>query len=65
MTAADVVFSLETLRDKGRPNFKNSYSKITRIETPDARTITFTQEAAPVDAGYTCNGTTVTANTCD
>jgi peptide/nickel transport system substrate-binding protein len=45
VTAADVVFSLETLRDKGRPNFKNSYSKITRIETPDERTITFTQEA--------------------
>jgi len=43
VTAEDVVFSLETLRDKGRPNFKNSYSKITRIETPDARTITFTQ----------------------
>jgi peptide/nickel transport system substrate-binding protein len=24
VTAADVVFSLETLRDRGRPNFKNS-----------------------------------------
>lgn len=43
VTAADVVFSLETLRDKGRPNFKNSYSKITGIETPDERTIRFTQ----------------------
>jgi peptide/nickel transport system substrate-binding protein len=43
VTAADVVFSLETLRDKGRPNFKNSYSKITSIETPDERTIRFTQ----------------------
>ena len=43
VTAADVVFSLETLRDKGRPNFKNSYSKITEIETPDERTIRFTQ----------------------
>lgn len=43
VTAADVVFSLETLRDKGRPNFKNSYSKVTKIETPDERTITFTQ----------------------
>ena len=43
VTAADVVFSLETLRDKGRPNFKNSYSKITKIETPDERTIIFTQ----------------------
>jgi hypothetical protein len=39
VTAADVVFSMETLRDKGRPNFKNSYSKITKVETPDERTI--------------------------
>jgi peptide/nickel transport system substrate-binding protein len=45
VTAADVVFSLETLRDKGRPNFKNSYSKITAIETPDERTIRFTQDS--------------------
>lgn len=45
ITAADVVFSLETLRDKGRPNFKNSYSKITKIETPDDHTVTFHQEA--------------------
>jgi peptide/nickel transport system substrate-binding protein len=45
VTAADVVFSVETLRDKGRPNFKNAYSKITRIETPDERTIRFTQDA--------------------
>ncbi len=45
VTAADVVFSLETLRDKGRPNFKNSYSKITKIETPDERTVTFTQDS--------------------
>lgn len=45
VTAADVVFTLETLRDKGRPNFKNSYSKITKIETPDERTIRFTQES--------------------
>ena len=45
ITAADVVFSMETLRDKGRPNFKNSYSKITKVETPDDRTVTFHQEA--------------------
>jgi len=45
ITAADVVFSMETLRDKGRPNFKNSYSKITKIETPDDHTVTFHQEA--------------------
>jgi peptide/nickel transport system substrate-binding protein len=44
VTAADVVFSMEILRDKGRPNFKNSYSKVTRIETPDDRTVIFHQE---------------------
>lgn len=45
VTAADVVFSMEMLRDKGRPNFKNSYSKITKVETPDERTIRFTQSS--------------------
>ena len=45
VTAADVAFSMETLRDKGRPNFKNSYSKVTKVETPDDHTITFHQES--------------------
>jgi peptide/nickel transport system substrate-binding protein len=44
VTAADIQFTLETLRDKGRPNFKVNFSKITKIETPDAQTITFYQE---------------------
>ncbi len=44
VTSADIVFSLETLRDKGRPNFKNNFSKITKMETPDEHTITFTQD---------------------
>jgi peptide/nickel transport system substrate-binding protein len=44
VTSADVQFSLETLRDHGRPNFKNNYSKISKIETPDDRTIIFHQE---------------------
>lgn len=44
VTAADVVFSLETLRDHGLPRFKTYYSKITSIETPDPRTIILTQE---------------------
>lgn len=43
VTAADVVWSMETLRDKGRPNFKNSYSKVTSVETPDERTVVFRQ----------------------
>ena len=45
VTAADIVFSMETLRDKGRPNFKNSYAKVTKVETPDERTVIFHQEA--------------------
>ncbi len=44
LTAADVVFSMEMLRDKGRPNYKNFYSKITKLETPDERTLVFHQE---------------------
>jgi peptide/nickel transport system substrate-binding protein len=44
VTAADVVWSMETLRDKGRPNFKNSYSKVKSVETPDERTLVFKQE---------------------
>ncbi|MGI9513582.1 MAG: extracellular solute-binding protein [Anderseniella sp.] len=37
--ADDVVYSLETLRDKGRPNHRTYYSKVTSIETPDNLTI--------------------------
>ena len=35
VTSADVVFSLETLRDKGLPRFKTYYSKIKTIEKPN------------------------------
>ena len=45
VTAADVQFSMETLRDKGRPGFKNSYGKISNIEIVDTHTIRFTQSA--------------------
>jgi peptide/nickel transport system substrate-binding protein len=44
VTSADIAFSLETLRDKGRPNFKNNFSKVIKFETPDERTITFHQD---------------------
>lgn len=43
VTSADVVFSMETLRDKGRPRYKNIYAQITAVETPDLRTVTFKQ----------------------
>ena len=45
VTAEDVVFSMETLRDKGRPNYKSSYSKVTEVETPDDHTVVFHQDA--------------------
>ncbi|HMM14804.1 MAG TPA: extracellular solute-binding protein [Parvibaculum sp.] len=41
VTVDDVVYSLKTLRDKGRPNYRTYYSKVTRIERPDARTVKF------------------------
>ena len=44
VTASDVVWSMETLRDKGRPNFKNSYSKVKSVETPDDHTVVFRQD---------------------
>lgn len=43
VTSADVVFSMETLRDKGRPRYKNIYSQIISVETPDAQTVVFKQ----------------------
>jgi len=42
--AEDVVFSLETLRDKGLPRFKTYYSKVKSIETPDDRTVVMKQD---------------------
>jgi peptide/nickel transport system substrate-binding protein len=44
VTAADVIWTMETLRDKGRPNFKNSYSKVKTVTAPDDHTLVFTQE---------------------
>ncbi|MEQ9144838.1 MAG: extracellular solute-binding protein [Parvibaculaceae bacterium] len=41
VTVDDVVFSLETLRDKGRPNHKYYYSKVAEIVQPDERTVRF------------------------
>ncbi|MFO1090014.1 MAG: extracellular solute-binding protein [Hyphomicrobiales bacterium] len=41
VTAEDVKFSLETLRDHGRPNFKSYYSRVKAVETPDPRTVVF------------------------
>ncbi|MEO1160673.1 MAG: extracellular solute-binding protein [Pseudomonadota bacterium] len=37
--ADDVVYSLETLRDHGRPNHRTYYSKVVSLETPDNLTV--------------------------
>lgn len=42
ITADDVVFSMETLRDSGRPNMRRVYKLIAKTEMPDTRTVKFT-----------------------
>lgn len=39
VTVDDVIFSLETLRDFGRPNYGTYYSKVTKIERPEPRVV--------------------------
>ncbi len=41
VTAADVAFSFELLREHGRPSFRTAYAKVLRVETPDERTVRF------------------------
>src|SRR3954469_18388742 len=41
VTSADVRFSFDLLRTKGRPNYRNSYDKVAKVETPDPHTIRF------------------------
>jgi peptide/nickel transport system substrate-binding protein len=41
VTVDDIVYSLETLRDMGRPNYKTYYSKVERMERTGERTIKF------------------------
>jgi peptide/nickel transport system substrate-binding protein len=46
VTAEDVVFSWELLRDHGRPNYRAYYSKVTKAAILDARTVRFDFAAA-------------------
>jgi peptide/nickel transport system substrate-binding protein len=41
VTAADVLFSWALLRDKGRPNYRQYYSKVAKAEASDPLTVTF------------------------
>jgi peptide/nickel transport system substrate-binding protein len=41
VTADDVLFSWALLRDKGRPNHRQYYSKVTKADSPDPLTVRF------------------------
>jgi peptide/nickel transport system substrate-binding protein len=41
VTAADIVFSWQLLRDHGRPNHRTYYAKVAKAEMLDARTVRF------------------------
>ncbi len=42
ITVEDIIFSIETLREKGRPNTRQYYSKVEKIDQPGPRQIKFT-----------------------
>ncbi len=46
VTVDDVIFSMEILRDKGRPNYKAYYSKISSVERVGERGVRFNLEGA-------------------
>ena len=46
VTVDDVIFSMEILRDKGRPNYKAYYSKISAVERIGERGVRFDLEGA-------------------
>lgn len=41
ITSADVRFTFELLRDRGRPNYRNSYAKVAAVDVRDDHTIRF------------------------
>src|SRR5690606_40782757 len=45
VTEDDEIFSLETLRDKGRPNYKTYYSKVSKVQKLGPRTFRFVFDA--------------------
>lgn len=46
VTAADVLFSFEVLKSKGRPNHRTYYAKVTEAVALDERTVRFTFQDA-------------------
>ncbi len=47
LTAGDVIFSFETLRDKGRPNHRSYYKKVASAEKLDDHRVKFTFKRNP------------------
>lgn len=47
LTSADVLFSWDLLKRKGRPNHRSFYSKVTSATAPDAHTVRFVFSGAP------------------
>jgi len=47
LLADDVLFSWELLRDHGRPNHRQYYSKVAKAEAPDPHTVRFDFGGAP------------------
>ena len=41
ITSADILFTFELLKTKGRPQQRAAYAQVKRVETPDAGTISF------------------------
>jgi len=46
ITADDVLFSFEILKDKGRPNYRTYFSKVVKAERLSDRSVRFTFDAA-------------------
>ena len=51
VTVDDVIFSLEVLRDKGRPNYRSYFSKVTKIERLGDRRVKFDIAPEPDGSG--------------
>lgn len=49
LTAADVAFTINLLKEKGRPNHRYYYGKIAKVETPDKHTVTLRFAGSPPD----------------
>jgi microcin C transport system substrate-binding protein len=48
LTAADVVFSFDTLKEKGHPLYRLQLKDVVKAETPDAETVRYTFTGAQV-----------------